>query len=175
MGIQGLHSALAPLVLRRAAVKEVARLLREAAPEQGAPGADTEPTGCQEVAAEDHTGDAAPDRDGLPAPSKRSAGTVAVDGFSWLHKGAYGSALQVARGSPAPGVIKYCMRRVAALRDAGLEPLVSASRRLRARDAARSTAAVSAPYAGTQAPLPRLTAAFLRAPCRSSSTERACP
>eukprot|EP00826_Nyctotherus_ovalis_P029134 TRINITY_DN2297_c0_g5_i1.p1 TRINITY_DN2297_c0_g5~~TRINITY_DN2297_c0_g5_i1.p1 ORF type:complete len:339 (-),score=80.59 TRINITY_DN2297_c0_g5_i1:778-1755(-) len=49
---------------------------------------------------------------------------VAIDAFCWLHKGAYSCALELAKGLPTRKYIEYFMKRLRAVQDAGLTPVV---------------------------------------------------
>ncbi|WOL19658.1 hypothetical protein Cni_G28460 [Canna indica] len=50
--------------------------------------------------------------------------TVAVDAYSWLHKGAFSCATQLCKGLPTSRHIDYCMHRVNLLRHHGVKPIL---------------------------------------------------
>ncbi|KAJ8465064.1 hypothetical protein OPV22_027616 [Ensete ventricosum] len=50
--------------------------------------------------------------------------TVAVDAYSWLHKGAFSCATQLCKGLPTSKHIDYCMHRVNLLRHHGVKPIL---------------------------------------------------
>lgn len=50
--------------------------------------------------------------------------TLAVDGYVWLHKGAYGCAVELANGRPTTKYVEYSMHRVRLLRYHGIEPFL---------------------------------------------------
>ncbi|CCA72785.1 related to EXO1-exonuclease which interacts with Msh2p [Serendipita indica DSM 11827] len=54
--------------------------------------------------------------------SDLSGKTLAVDGYVWLHKGAYGCATELATGKPTTKYIDYAMHRIRLLRYYGIEP-----------------------------------------------------
>jgi exonuclease-1 len=56
--------------------------------------------------------------------SEYSGQTVAVDAYCWLHKGAYGCALQLAQGTKTDVYVKYCMRRVNMMRFHNIRPVL---------------------------------------------------
>ncbi|XP_042472883.1 exonuclease 1-like isoform X1 [Zingiber officinale] len=49
---------------------------------------------------------------------------VAVDAYSWLHKGAFCCATQLCKGLPTSKHIEYCMHRVNLLRHHGVKPIL---------------------------------------------------
>ncbi|KAL5716507.1 Rad2 nuclease [Ranunculus cassubicifolius] len=50
--------------------------------------------------------------------------TVAVDTYSWLHKGALSCSKQLCKGEPTTRHIDYCMHRVNLLRHHGVKPIL---------------------------------------------------
>ncbi|XP_073108238.1 exonuclease 1 isoform X2 [Elaeis guineensis] len=50
--------------------------------------------------------------------------TVAVDTYSWLHKGALSCSVQLCKGLPTSKHIDYCMHRVNMLRHHGVKPIL---------------------------------------------------
>ncbi|CAL9080144.1 unnamed protein product [Musa textilis] len=50
--------------------------------------------------------------------------TVAVDAYSWLHKGAFSCATQLCKGLPTSKHIDYCMHRVNLLKHHGVKPIL---------------------------------------------------
>ncbi|KAG8752882.1 Rad2 nuclease [Serendipita sp. 396] len=48
--------------------------------------------------------------------------TLAVDGYVWLHKGAYGCSVELVTGKPTTKYVDYAMHRVRLLRHYGIEP-----------------------------------------------------
>ncbi|KAJ4754550.1 Exonuclease 1 [Rhynchospora pubera] len=50
--------------------------------------------------------------------------TVAVDTYSWLHKGALSCSAQLCKGLPTTRHIDYCMHRVNMLRHHGIKPIL---------------------------------------------------
>lgn len=50
--------------------------------------------------------------------------TVAVDTYSWLHKGAFACSRELCKGLPATRHIEYCMHRVNLMRHNGLKPVL---------------------------------------------------
>ncbi|XP_039130239.1 exonuclease 1-like [Dioscorea cayenensis subsp. rotundata] len=50
--------------------------------------------------------------------------TVAVDTYSWLHKGALSCSMQLCKGLPTSKHIDYCMHRVNLLRHHGVKPIL---------------------------------------------------
>ncbi|CAL9201774.1 unnamed protein product [Musa hybrid cultivar] len=50
--------------------------------------------------------------------------TVAVDAYSWLHKGAFSCATQLCKGLPTSKYIDYCMHRVNLLKHHGVKPIL---------------------------------------------------
>ncbi|GAB2224777.1 hypothetical protein Drorol1_Dr00005550 [Drosera rotundifolia] len=51
-------------------------------------------------------------------------GTVAVDTYSWLHKGALSCSRELCKGLPATRHVDYCMHRVNLLRHYGVKPVL---------------------------------------------------
>jgi hypothetical protein len=49
---------------------------------------------------------------------------VAVDAFCWLHRAAYGCALQLAEGRGTDSLVRYCMHRIHMLQHYGVVPVV---------------------------------------------------
>ncbi|CAK7350323.1 unnamed protein product [Dovyalis caffra] len=61
----------------------------------------------------------------LPIHIKELEGSfVAVDTYSWLHKGALSCSTQLCKGSPTSRHIEYCMHRVNLLRHYGVKPIL---------------------------------------------------
>lgn len=50
--------------------------------------------------------------------------SVGVDGYVWLHKGAYGCAFELCMNIPTKKYINYCMRKVKSLQEAGIWPII---------------------------------------------------
>ncbi|KAG8824015.1 Rad2 nuclease [Serendipita sp. 399] len=48
--------------------------------------------------------------------------TLAIDGYVWLHKGAYGCAVELVTGKPTTKYVEYSMHRIRLLRHYGIEP-----------------------------------------------------
>ena len=53
-----------------------------------------------------------------------SGGTVAVDAYSWLHKGAFACADRLARGEPTDVYVQYCLRYVNMLLTHSVKPVL---------------------------------------------------
>ncbi|XP_062503333.1 exonuclease 1-like [Corticium candelabrum] len=56
--------------------------------------------------------------------SEYAGQTVAIDAYCWLHKGAYGCALQLAQGTKTDLYVKYCMKRVNMMRFHNIRPIL---------------------------------------------------
>jgi exonuclease 1 len=54
--------------------------------------------------------------------SDLSGQTIAVDGYVWLHRGAYACAVELALGKPTRRYVDFCMARVRLLRSHGITP-----------------------------------------------------
>lgn len=54
--------------------------------------------------------------------SELSGQTIAVDGYVWLHRGAYACAQELAQGKPTRRYVDFCMARVRLLRHHGIAP-----------------------------------------------------
>jgi exonuclease-1 len=50
--------------------------------------------------------------------------SVAVDGYSWLHKGAYACSKELCEGRYTDRFVNYCMSRVELLRGNGVTPVI---------------------------------------------------
>eukprot|EP00939_MAST-03C_sp_MAST-3C-sp1_P005482 g5482.t1 len=50
--------------------------------------------------------------------------TAAIDGYSWLHKGCFTCSLDLARGAPTDGYIRYFMNRIRQLLESHVVPFV---------------------------------------------------
>jgi len=50
--------------------------------------------------------------------------TVGIDGYCWLHRGAYGCAFELAINQPTKGYVDFCMKRIQMLLHFGITPLV---------------------------------------------------
>ena len=50
--------------------------------------------------------------------------SLAIDGFSWLHKSTYGCALELCLNQPTRGYINYMLRKCELLRQSGVTPVV---------------------------------------------------
>lgn len=50
--------------------------------------------------------------------------SVAIDAYSWLHKGIYGSALDLLQGKPNRKYIEYCLSRAKVLIGLGVRPIL---------------------------------------------------
>ncbi|KAI9344936.1 PIN domain-like protein [Obelidium mucronatum] len=50
--------------------------------------------------------------------------TVAVDTYVWLHRGAFGCAMDLGLNKPTTAYIGFCMKRVALLKQFGIKPLL---------------------------------------------------
>lgn len=50
--------------------------------------------------------------------------TVAVDAYSWLHKGVYACANELFHHRPTDGYVEYCMTRIRMLRHYNITPLL---------------------------------------------------
>ncbi|GBN68742.1 Exonuclease 1 [Araneus ventricosus] len=53
-----------------------------------------------------------------------SGATVAVDAYSWLHKGAFSCAEKLVKGEKTDGYVYYCMKQLNLLLEAGLKPIM---------------------------------------------------
>ena len=61
----------------------------------------------------------------VPVSIKALAGkTVAIDAYSWLHKGAYGCPMELVEGRDTNVYIKYCMKRLGMLIHHKVKPYV---------------------------------------------------
>ena len=49
---------------------------------------------------------------------------VVCDGFAWLHKGAFGCAMQLALGQPTERYVEYCMHLARLLRHNKVTPII---------------------------------------------------
>lgn len=56
--------------------------------------------------------------------SELSGKTLAVDGYVWLHKGAYGCATELVTGKPTTRYVDYAMHRIRLMRHHGIEPYI---------------------------------------------------
>lgn len=52
-----------------------------------------------------------------------SGKTVAIDGYSWIHKGVYGSGLAIFEGKDVSSHVTYCIKRLSMFLDAGVTPI----------------------------------------------------
>ena len=50
--------------------------------------------------------------------------TIVIDAMSWLHKGCYSCAVELALNKPTNGYVKYMMKNINALRYRNVKPLV---------------------------------------------------
>lgn len=50
--------------------------------------------------------------------------TVGVDAYSWLHKGGFSCAFELAMGSPTLKYVDYCMRKVDLMLKEGIVPFI---------------------------------------------------
>ncbi len=50
--------------------------------------------------------------------------TLAVDGYVWLHRGAYGCATELATGKPTTKYVNFSMQRVRLLKHHGIQPFI---------------------------------------------------
>ena len=50
--------------------------------------------------------------------------TLAVDGYSWLHKGVYSCAEDVVEGRATGRYVAYCMKRIKMMQFFGVTPLI---------------------------------------------------
>jgi exonuclease-1 len=48
--------------------------------------------------------------------------TLAVDAYVWLHRGAYGCAMEMVTGKPTTRYVDYAMHRIRFMRHHGVEP-----------------------------------------------------
>ncbi|ODM93528.1 Exonuclease 1 [Orchesella cincta] len=55
---------------------------------------------------------------------KFSGYTVAIDGYCWLHKGAFGCAEKLGKGEPTTAYITYCMKYINVLLDNNIKPIL---------------------------------------------------
>lgn len=55
---------------------------------------------------------------------KYSGQVVGVDGYVWLHKGAFGCAVDLCTGKKTTKYVEYCMRKTKMLLDFGITPLI---------------------------------------------------
>ncbi|XP_037087909.1 exonuclease 1-like [Pollicipes pollicipes] len=53
-----------------------------------------------------------------------SGGTVAVDAYSWLHKGAFACADRLAQGQPTDVYVRYCLKYINLLLSHGVKPIL---------------------------------------------------
>jgi exonuclease-1 len=56
--------------------------------------------------------------------SAYAGNSVAVDGYSWLHKGVYACSTELCLGQPTTKHIQFCINRVELLRRHGVEPVL---------------------------------------------------
>ncbi|KAG1668814.1 hypothetical protein FOA52_004908 [Chlamydomonas sp. UWO 241] len=56
--------------------------------------------------------------------SEYSGKAVAIDGFSWLHKGAYCCSREIVQGVYTDRFVRYCMSRIEMIRHHGVRPIV---------------------------------------------------